>query len=77
MIVKLKEGVLDPQGQTIQKALAKLGHSKVRSVRQGKCFELEFEDGSDADEVRAMTEEIARKVLSNPIIEVFEVEEDS
>lgn len=77
VIVKLKEGVLDPQGQTIQKALAKLGHSRVRSVRQGKCFELEFEDGSSVEEVLAMTKEIAQKVLSNPIIEVFEVEKES
>lgn len=80
IIVRLKESVLDPQGQTIHRALVKMGHAQVKSVRQGKYFELEFDGETkkqDVDEIRRLSEEIARKVLSNPIIEVFEIEEIS
>ncbi|HLV02141.1 MAG TPA: phosphoribosylformylglycinamidine synthase subunit PurS [Acidobacteriota bacterium] len=76
VIVRLKEGVLDPQGQTIQRSLKRLGVEGVSSVRQGKFFELEFSGESDPARVRKITEEIARNVLSNPIIETFEVEAD-
>ena len=70
VIVRLKEGVLDPQGETIRRALGKLGHP-VQSVRQGKYFELEFDSPPD----RARLEEISNAVLSNPIIEDFVIEE--
>ncbi|MBI4454537.1 MAG: phosphoribosylformylglycinamidine synthase subunit PurS [Acidobacteria bacterium] len=70
VIVKLKKSVLDPQGETIRRALNKLGYS-VQSVRQGKYFELEFDGNSvDPDTVEA----ISRDVLSNPIIEDFQVQ---
>jgi len=70
VIVKPKEGVLDPQGETIRRALNKLGHS-VQSVRQGKYFELEF----NGDSVDSKTlETISRDVLSNPIVEDFHIE---
>ncbi|MBI3940414.1 MAG: phosphoribosylformylglycinamidine synthase subunit PurS [Acidobacteria bacterium] len=71
VVVKLKEGVLDPQGETIRRALNKLGHP-VQSVRQGKYFELEFDDPPDAQRL----EEISRAVLSNPIIENFFIEDN-
>lgn len=74
VIVTLKEGVLDPQGQTIQRSLKKMGHDSIVSVRQGKYFEVEFSGVSSA-EARKITQEIAAKVLSNPIIESFEVED--
>ncbi|HEY2933236.1 MAG TPA: phosphoribosylformylglycinamidine synthase subunit PurS [Acidobacteriota bacterium] len=70
VIVKPKEGVLDPQGETIRRALNKLGHS-VQSVRQGKYFELEF-NGNSVD--RKTLETISRDVLSNPIVEDFHIE---
>ena len=72
--VTFKEGVLDPQGAAIRRALSKMGHQDVGGVRQGKYFEIEFEDG-EADDIRRRTEEIARKVLSNPIIESFRIED--
>ena len=71
VIVKLKEGVLDPQGETIRRALNKLGHP-VQSVCQGKYFELEFEGNSGN---RSALEIIARDVLSNPIIEDFYIQD--
>ncbi|MEE8583695.1 MAG: phosphoribosylformylglycinamidine synthase subunit PurS [Acidobacteriota bacterium] len=75
IIVTLKEGVLDPQGAAIRRALGKLGHDQVHQVRQGKYFELEFEEAAGEEEVRRRAEQIAQKVLSNPIIERFEIEE--
>lgn len=74
VVVRLKEGVLDPQGTAIRRALTRIGHERVTSVRQGKYFEIEFEGETDADALRSQTEEIARKVLSNPIIEDFRIE---
>lgn len=76
VIVKLKEGVLDPQGQAIQRSLNKMGHPEVIGVRQGKYFEIEFQ-GDDREALRRLTEEIAEEILSNPIIEKFEVREIS
>jgi phosphoribosylformylglycinamidine synthase subunit PurS len=68
--VMLKSTVLDPQGQTIQHALASLGYAKVESVRQGKFFVLEL-DGMSHEEAQKQVEQIARDVLTNPVIEEF------
>ena len=75
VIVTLKDGVLDPQGQTIQRALSQLGHDAITSVRQGKYFELEFAEGTADEVIERVTDQVARRVLSNPIIESYEVEE--
>ena len=69
--VTLKTSVLDPQGQTIQNALRKIGFSDVTAVRQGKYFALSLADGLDADAARSQVERIAREVLTNPVIEEF------
>ncbi len=71
--VMLKTTVLDPQGQTIQRALASLGHSNVKDVRQGKFFVLNLESPSRA-EAQKEVERIAKDVLTNPIIEEFRFE---
>jgi phosphoribosylformylglycinamidine synthase subunit PurS len=71
--VMLKSSVLDPQGQTIQQALASLGYTSVREVRQGKFFVLEL-DGLSRDEAARQVERIAREVLANPVIEQFRFE---
>ena len=68
-----KATVLDPQGQTIQRALASLGYAKVRDVRQGKFFVLEL-DGLSRDEAKSQVEKISREVLANPVIEEFRFE---
>jgi phosphoribosylformylglycinamidine synthase subunit PurS len=65
--------VLDPQGQTIQRALASLGFSKVQDVRQGKFFVLAL-DGLSREDAKAQIERIAKDVLTNPIIEEFRFE---
>ena len=69
--VTLKTSVLDPQGQTIQNALRKIGYDKVESVRQGKYFVLNLDSGLAEDQAREQVEKIARDVLTNPVIEEF------
>ncbi len=71
--VMLKPTVLDPQGQTIQHALASLGYTKVSDVRQGKFFVLQL-DGMTREEAQKQVERIAREVLTNPVIEEFRFE---
>ncbi len=68
-----KQTVLDPQGQTIQHALASLGFSAVRDVRQGKFFVLELDGLSRAD-AQKQVERIAQDILANPVIEDFRFE---
>jgi phosphoribosylformylglycinamidine synthase subunit PurS len=69
--VTLKPSVLDPQGQTIQNALRKMGHAELTAVRQGKYFALSLADGLSQESARAAVEQIARDVLTNPVIEEF------
>jgi phosphoribosylformylglycinamidine synthase PurS subunit len=70
--VKLKQQVLDPQGEAIRRVLAGLGYAEVEQVRVGKLMLLEV-SGSDLEAIRSRLEEACREVLSNPIIEEFEV----
>jgi phosphoribosylformylglycinamidine synthase len=70
--VRLKDGVLDPQGVTIQKALAQMGYDDFTSVRTGRFFELEFDDKSS--DIDSRIEEVCRKLLANPVIENYRVE---
>jgi phosphoribosylformylglycinamidine synthase len=72
--VSLKPTVLDPQGQTIRRALASLGHKTIGDVRQGKYFDIAVADNVDRDKLGAELDEIARDVLSNPVIEEYRVE---
>ncbi len=71
--VMLKSTVLDPQGQTIQRALSSLGYSKVQDVRQGKFFVLAL-DGLSREDAKTQVERIAQDVLTNPIVEEFRFE---
>lgn len=69
--VTLKASVLDPQGQTIQNALRKIGFGEVSAVRQGKYFVLTLADGLTPEAAREQVERIAREVLTNLIIEEY------
>jgi phosphoribosylformylglycinamidine synthase len=71
VFVSLKRTVLDPQGATIANALRKMQYRGVEDVRQGKYFELTFNDNSSRDAVQMQVERIAREVLTNPVIEEF------
>ena len=72
IVVSLKEGLLDPQGKTIQDALPTLGWSNVSEVRVGKHLELVVESDAEAA-AREQVAEMARRFLSNPVIEDFRV----
>jgi len=68
-----KRTVLDPQGKTIQNALASLGFGQVKDVRQGKFFVLDL-NGWSRDEAQKHVERISSEVLANPVIEEFRYE---
>ncbi len=72
VLVRPKEGVLDPQGQAVQEALAKLGFP-VASVRIGRLVELELQ-APDAERARGEVERMCEQLLANPLIEAFEIE---
>ena len=68
-----KQGVLDPQGKAVRRALASLGFSGVDEVRQGKLIELELAE-SDAEAARRSVEEMCQKLLANTVIENYAIE---
>jgi phosphoribosylformylglycinamidine synthase len=70
--VMLKEGISDPQGATIERALPALGYSGVSGVRVGKRIRLEI-DAPDEAEARKKIEEMCERLLANPVIESYEV----
>ncbi|PSO52544.1 MAG: phosphoribosylformylglycinamidine synthase subunit PurS [Actinobacteria bacterium QS_5_72_10] len=66
--VMLKDEILDPQGQAIERALPELGFAGVADVRVGKHIELELPDGDDLEE---RVEAMASDLLANPVIESY------
>jgi len=66
VLIRPKEGILDPQGQAVERALPALGFEGVSNVRVGRLVELEI---NDVSEVPAMCE----RLLANPLIEDYEV----
>ena len=70
--VTLKSGVLDPQGAAIGQALGTSGFEGVKSVRQGKVFELELAD-TDKATAEAQLDEMCRKLLANTVIENYDI----
>jgi phosphoribosylformylglycinamidine synthase subunit PurS len=73
VLVRPKEGILDPQGQAVERALPALGYEGVSNVRIGRLIELEV-DGGDADAVTASVREMCERLLANPLIESYQVE---
>jgi phosphoribosylformylglycinamidine synthase subunit PurS len=71
--VKLKPGVLDPQGKAIGNALTGLGFAGIGEVRQGKLIELDLAE-TDAVRARDQVEAMCRKLLANPVIEDYTIE---
>jgi phosphoribosylformylglycinamidine synthase PurS subunit len=67
VLIRPKEGILDPQGQTVERALPALGFEGASHVRIGRLVELEVDDPS---QVPAMCE----KLLANPLVEDYEVQ---
>ena len=69
VLVRPKEGILDPQGQTVQRALKALGFEGVRNVHVGRLIELDLEESQRLPEM-------CERLLANPLIEDWEIEED-
>jgi phosphoribosylformylglycinamidine synthase PurS subunit len=74
--VTLKPSVLDPQGKAIHHSVASLGYRDITDIRQGKYFEIAFDDASESD-ARDAAERLAKDVLANPVIEDYRVETES
>jgi phosphoribosylformylglycinamidine synthase PurS subunit len=73
VLVRPKEGILDPQGQAVERALPALGYEGVSNVRVGRLIELDVDDG-DAEAVAASVREMCERLLANPLIESYQVE---
>ena len=66
VLIRPKEGILDPQGQTVERALPALGFEGVSDVRVGRLVELDVRDPDRMDEM-------CEKLLANPLVEDYEV----
>ncbi len=67
VLIHPKEGILDPQGQAVERALPALGFEGTKNVRIGRLVELEVEDTS-------RLHEMCERLLANPLIEDYEVQ---
>ena len=72
VLVRPKQGILDPQGDAVETALEHLGFS-VSAARVGKVVDLEI-DATDPAEARAQVEKMCEQLLANPLMESYEVE---
>jgi phosphoribosylformylglycinamidine synthase subunit PurS len=72
VLVRPKEGILDPQGEAVEGSLRKLGF-EVSEARVGRVIDLEVA-GGNADEARTQVDEMCHRLLANPLIESYEIE---
>jgi len=72
VLVRPKQGILDPQGDAVETALDHLGFS-VSAARVGKVVDLEL-DATDPAEARTQVEKMCEQLLANPLMESYEVE---
>jgi phosphoribosylformylglycinamidine synthase len=72
VLVRPKEGILDPQGEAVERSLRQLGFT-VGDARVGKVIDLEVE-ASSASEARAQVERMCERLLANPLIESYDIE---
>jgi phosphoribosylformylglycinamidine synthase PurS subunit len=66
VLIRPKEGILDPQGKAVERALPALGFEGVHEVRIGRLVELEVDDPAKLDS-------LSEKLLANPLIEDYEI----
>jgi len=74
VLVRPKDGILDPQGDAVEGSLRKLGFA-VTQARVGRVVDLDVET-SDREEARSRADEMCRKLLANPLIESYEIAVD-
>jgi phosphoribosylformylglycinamidine synthase PurS subunit len=70
IVITPKKAVLDPQGKSVQNALAQMGYTSVGAVHVGKYLEIELAD-ADKDAARKQIDDACRRILSNPVIEDY------
>ena len=70
--VTLKKDVLDPQGKVVQNTLLNLGMNNLKSIRQGKYFEVEIDEKDENKAVKKVNE-MCKKLLVNLIIENYKI----
>ena len=70
--VTLKKDVLDPQGKVVQNSLQNLGMANLKSIRQGKYFEIEIDD-NDVTKAENKIDDMCKKLLANLIIEDYKI----
>lgn len=73
--IRLKEGILDPQGEAVRQAVRALDKAKVSSVRIGKIIELQI-DGDDKNAAKTSLKNMCDKLLANPVTEDYHIEID-
>ncbi|HWW02968.1 MAG TPA: phosphoribosylformylglycinamidine synthase subunit PurS [Candidatus Acidoferrum sp.] len=73
IIITPKKAVVDPQGKTVQNALAHMGYTGVGAVHVGKYLEIELAE-SDKEVARRQIDDACHKFLSNPVIEDYQFE---
>ena len=74
IIVTPKKAVLDPQGKTVENALAHMGYGGVTGVHVGKYIEIDLAPGTDAAAAERALNDACHKFLTNPIIEDYKLE---
>lgn len=70
VLIRPKSGILDPQGEAVERALPALGYGAAHDVRIGRMVELDLPDGDDL----AGLDQICERLLANPLIEDYEIE---
>ncbi|MBM4304063.1 MAG: phosphoribosylformylglycinamidine synthase subunit PurS [Deltaproteobacteria bacterium] len=68
-----KDGVFDPQGNTVEESLKKMGFSRIKNLRIGRVIDLEIDYPSKEEAKREVTK-MCEKLLANPVIESFKHE---
>jgi phosphoribosylformylglycinamidine synthase subunit PurS len=71
VLIRPKEGILDPQGQAVERALPALGYEDVSNVHVGRLVELDVDGDGD---VEAQVREMCERLLANPLIESYEIQ---
>ena len=72
IIVTIKKEVLDPQGNVIQQTLKNMGFKSIKSVRQGKYFDIEINE-TNKEEAKKIAEDLCKKLLANLVIEEYKI----
>ena len=70
--ITLKKDVLDPQGKVVENTLKNIGMNNLKSIRQGKYFEIEVKE-EDPEKAKDLVENMCKKLLANLVIENYKI----